>query len=283
MINTHTVRLKSVVGQVWGMGALAAVAVSALVSAKPASALPASLTQYPSTDIYSPGVFNYSAVTYLDKTVRNGTVAATSGLDYGTGDNSDKAFGRSEFGFDYLTSIAGSPNFGERFLLNAKTQLSNSKTTRVVAGFWGLGSKQVLAPNVAYLLAAKSFSFGRVHIGVAQSLQKKDIVGNQRTNLQLGYDRLFANGKLQFTADYYTGKTSYSAFAPGLIYYINDKASAQIGYVIPNDRSRFGPNQFLLGFYYNFGRGLSESAPAPETAPPASPAAPPVTATTPAG
>ena len=112
--------------------------------------------------------------------------------------------------------------------------------------------------------------FGRVHLGVARSLQKESVVGEDRTNLTVGYDKVFAGGKLQFTIDYYTGDNTYSALAPGLIYYINDKAAVQIGYIRPNDEVAFGAkNQVYLGFDYNFGGSLDkkapESAPAPET------------------
>jgi hypothetical protein len=86
---------------------------------------------------------------------------------------------------------------------NAKTQLYNNDDSqiRAVAGVWGLGSEDAFAPNIVYLLGSKNIpSIGRFHVGVARSLQDEDTVGDDRTNLQLGYDRVFANGKFQFTS-----------------------------------------------------------------------------------
>lgn len=250
------------------LGAATLVLAGALTSTKPALATAAGLTFYPSVDVYSKGNFHFDSDTFFDKKVGNGSAFSSIGLAYGIGPDKDGAFGRSELGFDVITntgSIVGS-NFGDRLQLNGKTQLYNNdkSQTRVVAGFWGLGSKKSFAPNVIYVTGAKTFDFGRVHIGVAQSLQQKAIVGNDRTNLTLGYDKVFGGGKFQFTADYYTGKTAYSVFAPGLIYYMNDKSDFQLGYLRFNDRTL--RDQIYLGFDYNFGG----AAPAPTTtAPPA--------------
>lgn len=229
--------LKAVVSKkVVALGVLAAVAGLGTMS-KPAQATPAGLTFYPSTDIYGKGNFHFDSDTFLDQDdTDNGLFFSSLGLSYGTGPDRDGFFGRSEVGFDYITSGSGL-SFGKRFLGNAKTQLYNNDDSqiRAVAGVWGLGSEDAFAPNIGYALVSKNFpSIGRFHVGVARSFQDEDTVGDDRTNLQLGYDRVFANGKLQFTLDYMTGDTSYSVVAPGLIYYINDKASFQVGYIKPS-------------------------------------------------
>ena len=271
------------VRKAFGIGAATLAIAGALCGAKSANATPAGLTFYPSTDIYGSGNYHFDADTFVGADdSKTGAQVSSIGLTYGFGDGSDSTFGRSEIGFDYLANYFNNDftlqddgsksgySTGQRMLFNAKTQLFNNEDTRVVAGIWGLGSKAVFAPNVAYVTGSKNFSFGRVHLGVARSLQSENVVGEDRTNLTVGYDKVFAGGKLQFTVDYYTGDNTYSALAPGLIYYINDKAAVQIGYIRPNDAVAFGAkNQVYLGFDYNFGGSLDkkvpESAPAPET------------------
>jgi len=246
--------------------ALAAVGLAFGTTGKAAHATPAGLTFYPSTDVYGKGNFHFDSDTFLDQEdTRNGLIFSSLGLSVGTGPDRDGAFGRSEVGFDYITS-GGGLSFSKRFLLNAKTQLYNNDDSqiRVVAGIWGLGARKALAPNVGYVVASKNFgNAGRFHAGVAQSFQRRGIVGDDRTNLQLGYDKVFANNKLQFTLDYYSGDSSYSVLAPGLIYYINDKAGVQVGYIKPNERKLFGNDQIYVAFDYNFGGGRTEDAPAP--------------------
>jgi hypothetical protein len=248
-----------------GLGVAAAVVAGAVTSATPANATAAGLTFYPSTDIYGAGNYHFDSDTFIGEIDGvDGDANITSiGLSGGFGKEDDSTFGRNEAGFDYFTN-SGSSSLKSRLWFNAKTQLFNNEDTRVVAGAWGVGSKSALAPNVAYVVGSKNFEFGRVHLGVARSLQDKDIVGKDRTNLQLGYDKVFADGKFQFTLDYYTGDTSYSALAPGIIYYINDKAAVQLGYVKPNSEGAFGFNsQIYLAFDYNFGGSRTEGAPAP--------------------
>jgi hypothetical protein len=245
---------------------MAAVAVGLGTMSQPAQATPSGLTYYPSTDVYGRGNFHFDSDTFLNQDDTSAGAFGTSiGLSVGTGPDRDGLFGRSEVGIDYLTS-GNDISVGKRFQANAKTQLFNSDEAqiRVVAGIWGLGSREAYSPNIAYVLASKNFPrIGRFHAGVARSFQKERIVGDDRTNLQLGYDRVFANGKLQFTLDYMTGDTTYGALAPGLIYYINDKAGVQVGYVRPNEKRIFGNDLIYLAFDYNFGGGRTEGAPAP--------------------
>lgn len=266
MINTKKAVLSNVVRKAFGIGATTLAIAGALCGAKSAHATPAGLTFFPSTDIYGAGNYHFDADTFVDSGSSNtGAQVNSIGLTYGFGKEDDSAFGRNEIGFDYVSNYFGiSANTGERLLLNAKTQLFNNEDTRVVAGIWGVGNKKLYAPDVAYITGSKNFSFGRVHLGVARSLQKEEIVGKDRTNLTVGYDKVFAGGKLQFTVDYYSGKNTYSALAPGLIYYINDKAAVQVGYIKPNDETLFGAkSQVYLGFDYNFGGSRTEAAPAP--------------------
>ena len=269
-----TVGASKMVRKMVGLGVVAAVVAGAFTTS--ANATPAGLTFYPSTDIYGSGNYHFDSDTFVGKADgTDGDVNFTAvGLVRGFGNDTNEAFGRNEAGVDYLTQ-SGSLSFGKRLQFNAKSQLFNNEDTRVVAGVWGLGSEDAFSPNVGYLLGSKNFSFGRVHLGVARSFQDEDTVGDDRTNLQVGYDKVFADGKLQFTIDYYTGKTSYSVLAPGLIYYINDKAAVQIGYIKPNDESLFGASsQIYFGFDYNFGGSLDKKAPAEAPAPETSTSSP---------
>lgn len=240
------------------------VAVAALgmgLTSHSALATPSTLGFYPSTDTYADKSFHLDVDTYGEGLKTNGTDSV--GLTYGIG-GKNGAFGRSEIGLDYITN-GGALSVGKRLLFNAKTQLYNNddSKTRVVAGVWGVGSKDVASPDVLYLLGSKAFTWGRVHVGVAQSLAKKGIIatpgqalagsGGDRTSLHLGYDRAITS-KLSFAADWYSGKNSYSGVQPTLYYAVNDKASFGLGYMRFND-STVGPsrNQIYACFDYNFG------------------------------
>lgn len=255
------------------LGAAVLTVAGALVGSNKASATASGLTFYPSTDVYSKGNFHFDSDTFFDQNPSKGSVFSSIGLEYGTGPDKDGAFGRSELGFDIATNYGSGVNFGERLQFNAKTQIYNSDSsqTRVVAGVWGLGSKKLSSPNVIYLTGAKTFEFGRVHLGVAHSLAKSAALvtprGNDdKTYLTVGYDKVFGNGKFQFTTDYYSGKSNISALAPAVIYYMNDKSDFQLGYIKYNDSSL--RDTVYLGFDYNFGGSTpptAEAPPAPET------------------
>ncbi|MBW3637622.1 MAG: hypothetical protein KY445_14345 [Armatimonadetes bacterium] len=250
-----------------------------------ASATPATLGFYPSTDIYPKNTFHLDVDSY-GRGVKTDALVS-SGLTYGIGPETSKIFGRSEVGLDYLLRLFGTipatdpaDDIGgtSRLIGNFKTQVYDnpSSATRVVLGAWGLGSRKIFAPSYLYLTSAKSFEFGRVHLGIARSLADRDVIAapsgsSDRTSLHLGYDRYFANNKLQFAVDYYSGKNAVTGVQPTLYYYINDKANFGVGYFRANDAS-VAPsrNQVYLCFDYNFG-GPPAAAPAappvPETAP----------------
>lgn len=237
-----------------------AIATSISAAVKPAAATPATLGFYPATDIYGKGTMHLDFDSYGRGIKADGLVS--SGLTYGIGPDTDKAFGRSEIGFDYLLSAAGGTpaiDTGKRFLFNAKTQLYNNDATgtRVVIGGWGLGNKQAGAPGIVYLTGSKTFEFGRVHLGVAQSLANKAIITagpgeDDKTSISLGYDKMLTD-KLQFAVDMYTGKNLYSGIQPTLYYYINDKANFGLGLMRFNSKN-VGPsrNQVYVCFDYNF-------------------------------
>ncbi|MGI8755980.1 MAG: hypothetical protein ACR2MB_08990 [Acidimicrobiales bacterium] len=259
------------------LAATAAAAATALGGATAAHATPAGLTFYPSTDIYGKGNIHFDA-DYFTRAGKD-TTGTSLGLEYGLGPEKDGALGRTELGFDYVTTGGSSISPGKRLLFNIKTQLFNrdASGTRVVAGFWGVGSRgnidngeSVFPPNVGYVVGSKNFSFGRLHLGVAHSFAKKEVIttagGNDdRTDIQLGYDKLFAKDKFQFTADYYSGKSAISTFSPGLIYYPNNRSDFQIGYIRYNDSSLGSfRNQIYIGFDYNFGGG-NDNIPDPKS------------------
>jgi hypothetical protein len=231
-------------------------------------ATPSTLGYYPSTDIYSKSTFHLDVDTYGRATKTD--AAISTGLTYGIGSEHDGLFGRSEIGFDYLLNLGGSVPVdshgnnlpaSERLLFNAKTQLynDNSHGVRLVAGFWGVGNKNIFAPDVGYILGSKAFDWGRVHLGLAHSFAKDATIstldGNHdHTYLQLGYDR-YLTKKLQFAMDYYSGKSSISGIQPTFYYYVNDQADFGIGYLRYNDKD-ISPsrNQIYLCFDYNFGK-----------------------------
>ena len=230
---------------------------------RPAQATPATLGFYPSTDTYADKSFHLDVDSYRLKNF-SGTSFDTAGLTYGIGDT-DKAFGRSEVGFDFISS--GGNSFGKRLLFNAKTQIYNNpeSTLKAVAGVWLVGSRGAGAANVGYLLGSKAFKFGRIHAGVAHAF--RDQAGTTETFLQLGYDKAITK-KLSFAADFYSGRGPLSGIQPSLYYAVNDKASFGIGYFINREPSGAPKNdQLYLCFDYNFG-----GAPAQQEAQPVSPA-----------
>ena len=146
-----------------------------------------------------------------------------------------------------------------RCYFNAKTQLYDDaeKGVRVVGGLWLAGdTNNALVSNTGYLLASKSFKFGRIHAGVAHAFSDKNIGGNAADNtfLQLGYDRALTP-KILFVADYYSGKSLISGVQPTLYYSVNDKASFGLGYFFSNEPkgTGFNTDQLYLCFDYNFG------------------------------
>lgn len=273
------------------LGSIAAVALAAGVfgtGVKSASATPATLGFYPATDIYGKGIFHFDADSYGEGVKMNGVTSF--GLTAGTGPDRDGILGRSEIGVDFIhTLLDETPrdadgdrvSIGNRLLFNAKTQLYNNDDSgvRLVTGVWGMGSDDIFAPRVGYVLGSKAFKWGRVHLGVAHSFDEDNVTApsgnNDTTYLQLGYDRMLTK-KLQFAVDWYSGKSAISGVQPTLYYYVNDKASFGLGWMRFNDKS-VAPDrdQVYLCFDYNFGGGGGSSEPAPAaTTAPAPPAAP---------
>lgn len=249
-----------------------------------AHATPSTLGFYPSVDIYGRNNVHYDADSYSRNLTNNFNV--TSGLTFGLGPEKDGLFGRTEAGFDYSfnnspsgrvvgTEVEISSNnisFKNRIGFNAKTQLYNNdaKGTRLVAGTWGLGTRDGGFPNYVYLLGAKTFgNFGRVHVGVAQAT-RGSIVGRDKTSLQLGYDR-YITPQLQFVADFYSGKGALSGVQPTLYYFPNDRFDFGLGYFRANDRNSAVPNQIYLCLDYNFEfhntAAAGAATPVPETTP----------------
>ena len=237
-------------------------ALAAALSVLPqaAQATPSGLSNYPSTDIYPNGGFHFDSDYFSG--LNNGgrvTTGSSIGLEYGFGRNADGVGGRNEVGVDFLT-FPTNTNAGQRFLLNGKTQLYNNDAaaTRIVAGFYGVGSRRIAAGNWIYLLGSKAFgTAGRIHLGVAQSVASRSVIPDNRTVLQLGYDRALTS-KLIFSADFQSGSTQF--FAPGLIYNLNDKAGIQVSYL--RGGSAVSPrNQIYFGFDYNFGRSAPVTQP----------------------
>lgn len=248
--------------------ALVVTAAGMLATGGTASATPSTLGAFPSTDVYPQGTFHLDVDTYGQALRGNGLTS--TGLTYGFGSDTDKAFGRNEIGFDYLWSIGGMarPNglysgtpisSTDKLTFNAKTQLFSDSAggTRVVAGIWGLGNKQVGQPQYLYLLGSKTFSFGRIHAGVETSLAKKATIAApsgeaDKTSLHLAYDRALTP-KLSFAIDWCSGKNAWVGTQPTLYYAVNDKASFGIGLMHFNDSTVLPTrNQVYACFDYNF-------------------------------
>ena len=249
-----------------------AIASAATLATKPAFATPSTLGFYPSTDIYGKGNFHYDADAYT-KTNLKDTAFISNGITYGIGPETDKAFGRTEVGFDYNFTSGGDLNIGKRLIGNVKTQLFNDtdSQTRVVAGLWGVGNKRT-NPNYVYLLGSKNFDFGRIHLGVAHATND-EIITRGRTSVQLGYDK-YITPKLQFAVDYYSGKGAASGIQPTLYYYVNEKANFGVGYFRANDNDAAVRNQLYLCFDYNFDFAKTAEVVAPAPAPETNPANP---------
>ncbi|BCM88180.1 hypothetical protein IAD21_00007 [Abditibacteriota bacterium] len=257
------------------------VAGAATFGARPACAAPSGLGAFPSTDIYGKGTIHYDADTYQSSNFKTGLLT-TSGLVYGFGPDSSKALGRTEAGFDYNFGLGGGLTFEKRIFGNIKTQLYNNDDSqiRVVAGGWGLGDSNT-NPNYVYLLGSKNFNkIGRFHLGYAYAISDNLFQVNNtpgtgsttrgRQSVQVGYDR-FITPKLQFCADFYSGKGPYAGVQPTLYYYVNDKADFGLGYFRLNDSNAAVRNQLYICFDYNFdfNKGVQSTTapPAPETNP----------------
>lgn len=222
------------------------------VTAGAAFATPSTLGFYPSTDIYSQGTVHLDVDTYSKGLLKDST--QTVGLTTGIGDK-DTIFGRTEVGVDLLHKSAGatprdasgdSLGIGKRLLFNAKTQLYSSKDVRLVAGIWGLGSDAIPAPDVGYVLGSKSFSWGRVHLGLAHSFAAESSLttpdGNHdQTYLALGYDRSLTK-KLSFAVDYYSGKSAISGIQPTFYYALTKNTGVGLGLMHFTDGS-IGPSR----------------------------------------
>jgi hypothetical protein len=235
-----------------------------------ASATPSTGGFYPTTDIYAKGNVHYDADAYTTDDLKD-TNSTTNGLTFGLGPERDGLLGRTEVGFDYnFTGGLGSNSFSNRILGNFKTQLYNNddSATRVVFGGWGLGGKR-FNPNYLYLLASKNFNGNRVHVGAARALSTNL---TDRTSLQLGFDR-YITPKLQFVADYYSGKSGFAGVQPTLYYFLNDKSDLGLGYFRNNNRTQGNArDQIYICFDYNFDFKTAVSqkppvAPEPETVP----------------
>jgi len=270
------------------------VAGAATIAARPAHALPSGLGAFPSTDMYSKGNIHFDADSYTSTNLKT-SVLPTQGLTYGIGPDKNGVLGRSEAGYDVNfnspTSNNGQLSFGNRIFFNAKTQLYNDdkREIRVVTGGWLLGSASS-NPNYVYLLGSKNFKqIGRIHVGYAYGLTKglfNTTSGSGdtaitrapgRSSLQLGYDRLITP-KLQFVADYYSGKSPFAGVQPTVYYSVNDKASFGVGYFRLNNRQAPVKDQIYFAFAYNFDfnkaaptPGSSNPSPATGTGPAASP------------
>ena len=204
---------------------LAGLAGLALGHATPAQATPSLLGFYPSSDVYGNGISHLNVTTYGAAFKTN--IANSVGLSYGLGER-EGLFGRSEFGFDYLTNGSNlGLSSGQSVFGNAKTQLYNDPDSgvRLVACGWLLGDSRA-NPNIVYLLGAKAFNFGRVHVGYTRALSKG--VYGQANYLQLGYDRAISK-RVLFAADFYSGSSAISGVQPSVYYAVNDKASFGIG------------------------------------------------------
>ena len=255
---------------------VAATAILGVAGVKPAAATPATLGFYPSTDIYGDKVIHFDVDRYNTNDFSGVGAADTSGLTYGIGDT-NKVFGRTEVGYDYFSNSG--VNFGKSLFFNGKTQLyDNAKGVRVVGGLWLAGdTNNPLVSNTGYLLASKTFGFGRIHVGVAHAFSSKNIKGpngdGDSTFLHLAYDRALTP-KFTFVADYYSGRSTISGVQPTLYYNFNDKADFGIGYFFGNAPRNFGNNnnQLYLCFDYNFG-GPKAATGEPSMGDPGSPGA----------
>jgi hypothetical protein len=211
----------------------------------PACATPSTLGFYPSTDIYPRGTVHLDVDTYSKNLLKDST--QTVGLTTGIG-GKDTLFGRTEIGVDFLYKSAGntprdasgdSLSIGKRLLFNVKTQLYSKKDVRLVAGLWGLGSSDIAAPDVGYVLASKTFSWGRLHLGLAHSFASQSSIStpdghHDQTYLALGYDRSLTK-KLSFAMDYYSGKSAISGIQPTFYYSLSKSISVGLGLMHFND------------------------------------------------
>jgi len=247
----------------------AGLALATAYTAKPAAALPSELGAFPSTDIYGKENWHIDVYSYGRGLKTNDFVGV--GLIYGVGPDTSKIFGATELGIDYNEIPGAEVKF--RGALNIKTQLlSTASGEKVVIGTYNLGNKQTWSDSI-YLVGAKTFKWGRVHVGVEQALSK-EYVTRDRTGLQLGFDKALTP-TISFACDYLSGDNQIGGVQPTLYYALNDKASVGLGYFITNASPSSGlvadKGQLYAAFAYNF--DFMKPAPAAPAAAPA-PAAP---------
>lgn len=224
-------------------------------------ASPGSLGAFPSTDFYEHW--------HLDVDTNGHGVRAdtsvTAGITHGFGPGTDAPGGRNEVGFDYVVSAGGvvpAISSEDRLLFNAKTQLwsSEPRATRVVAGVWGVGSRNIFAPNYAYVTGSRRFALGRIHLGLAHSFAG-NVAGvsviaapsgrADKTSIHLAYDRNLSS-KLSFSVDWYSGRNAFTCSEPYLFYQVNEAAGFGLGVIHFNDPSVEPRNQADVYMEVNF-------------------------------
>lgn len=228
--------------------------------ARPALANPSVLMIYPSTEFTPRRVIRVNSDLYTRSFQT--TTFGIGGLSYGFGSGQRRALGRSEIGLDYVAAAPfANVSFGNRTRFNAKTLLYDNPQSgvRVVTGVWGVGgigntaSSSAFPPNVAYVLGSKRTKLGRIQVGLAQALARRAVLTtpagkSDRTFLQLGFEREISRA-IRFRMDFYSGKSSISAFVPGILIVLSEQAAIRLGYIRYNDSSiQPSREQFIIAF-----------------------------------
>lgn len=219
---------------------------------KEAQATESGLGFYQTADIYGKGVLHFDYDTF-GRGVKT-DLGTSVGLEYGVGPDKDGLFGRTEVGFDYITSVASGgtlPDTGKRIFFNAKTQLYNNDAsgTRVSLGVSNLGDKDTFPAASLHLLGYKAFDFGRVHAGLFKDIKRKS--GASKTGgLQLGFDRAVGK-KFVVGADWRSGPSGF--LAPCIIYNMNSKSDFELCVGRANSDNITPRYQTYLAFDYSFG------------------------------
>lgn len=185
-----------------------------------AHSTPSTLIWIPSTDIQSGsghlGVDAFLAAGDADDP------ATDFGLTFGDG--------KYEYGVDYFEGI------DDPIYLNAKALLKDetAASARLVAGVYNYGTDDATAYNIWYLLASKTFDFGRLTAGYG--VGREEALGDDHAMLLLGWDRAVSD-KWWAAIDYQGGKSAFGAISAGVAYAVSPAASLILGYDWFNDSS----------------------------------------------
>ena len=185
----------------------------AAVLPHPASATPSTLIWIPSGDVQPSGTVHAGIDDYFGR--HGGHVPADFGITFGVR--------RAEIGVDVLSGA-------DDVFLNAKLLVAPETRRRpqIAFGAYGLALTSA-APdyNMLYLIGAKTFPWGRVHLGLLRG--SRAALGPDNVMLLAGVERQLSD-KWWAAIDYQSGDSAFGAFSFGVAYTLRPGLSVLVGW-----------------------------------------------------